>query len=381
MGMKNEMKRLAQMTETSSPFISLYLDTKWDDEKQRERIRLFTKNQMRKNLEHVKHLENWQFSFSEDQKRIEKFVEGLVRRTSPEEINGVALFACHGAGTFFTYPSFIPFENQCFLSERPVLSPLVKLSTQYQNTLAVKVDTDSAQLFEISFEGISAESTIESFVPGRHDQGGWAQMRYQRHIQDHIDKHHKEVADQLTTLFDSGKWKQVVLMGQDRILANFKTFLPERVRLQITDMFPVDFSEERSKMTRRLFERLLQRERESLSRQIRGLRERAPQVGRASFGLDGTLEAIHQGQVHTLYLQTTASWSGTECRKCHALFKPPPGGDRLSPCPLCKGKRMEIPLAEEMIRRTLRQDGEVKWVEEDPILNGNDGVAASLRFH
>ena len=46
-----------------------------------------------------------------------------------------------------------------------------------------------------------------SLSPG--ERGGWAQMRYQRHIKDHMDKHHQEVAEQLTELFDSGKWKWV----------------------------------------------------------------------------------------------------------------------------------------------------------------------------
>ena len=145
--------------------------------------------------------------------------------------------------------------SQIFLS----CAHLVRLSSQYQNTLVVMVDTDSARLFEVSLEGLMAESSIESYVPGRHDQGGWAQMRYQRHIKDHMDKHHKEVAEQLTELFDSGKWKRVVLIGQDRILANFKVFLPERVKQQISDSFSMDFSEERSKVLRRIFERLLRK--------------------------------------------------------------------------------------------------------------------------
>ena len=66
-----------------------------------------------------------------------------------------------------------------------------RLSSQFQNTLVVMVETDSARLFEVSLEGMKAESSIESYVPGRHEQGGWAQMRYQRHIKDHMDGHHK----------------------------------------------------------------------------------------------------------------------------------------------------------------------------------------------
>jgi len=379
MDMRSEIKKLARMEEGLYPFLSLYLNTKWDDEQQRERIRLFTKNQLKRIDDQLKDREDWRKAFVADQQQIERFVEGLVRRVYNEEVNGIALFSCSGIGTFVTYPSIIPFENECFLSDLPVLKPLVRLSSQYQNTLVVMVETDSAKLFELSLEGMTAESSIESYVPGRHDQGGWAQMRYQRHIKDHMDKHHKEVAEHLTELFDSGK-KKIILIGQDRIIANFKVFLPERVRQQIADTFTMDFSEERSKILRRIFERLFEKEKEEVSRQIEELKERTPRGGLATLGLNRTLEALNKGQVHTLYLLTSFSLPGGKCLQCGSLVPVHPPDDSSIPCLLCKGKVRIVNLGEEMMRSALRQDGEVKWIEENPILKENDGVVGSLRF-
>jgi len=37
MDMKSEIRKLARLEESSHPFCSLYLNTKWDDEQQRER--------------------------------------------------------------------------------------------------------------------------------------------------------------------------------------------------------------------------------------------------------------------------------------------------------------------------------------------------------
>jgi len=380
MEMRSEIRKLARLEEGPYPFLSLYLNTKWDDEQQRERIRLFTKNQLKKSYDQIKQQEDWRKAFLEDQKLIERYVEGLVRRAHDEEVKGLAIFSCTGAKTFLTYPSVIPFENAFFLSALPSLQPLVRLSSQYQNTLAVMVDTDSAKLFEVSLEGLMAESVIENYVPGRHDQGGWAQMRYQRHIKDHMDKHHKEVAEQLTELFDSGKWKRVVLIGQERIVANFKAFLPERVKQQMMDTFPMDFSEERSKVLEKLFERLLQKEKEEVSRQLQELEERTPQGGLATFGLNGTLEALNGGQVHTLYLLTSFSHSGGKCGRCGSLVLVHPAGSGPASCPICKGEIKIVDLGEEMMRSALRQDGEVKWIEENSIVKENDGVGASLRF-
>ena len=376
MDMKSEIKRLARLEESSHPFCSLYLDTKWDDEQQRERIRLFTKNQFKKALDGFKDQDAWKKSFAEDQQQIERFVEKLVRRVYDGEGNGIAMFSCSGSGTFLTYPSMIPFENQFYVSDHPTLQPLVRLSSQYQNTLAVMVETDSAKLFEISLEGVTGESSIESYVPGRHDQGGWAQMRYQRHIQDHRDRHHKEVAEQLTGLFDSGGWKNVVLIGQDRIVSNFKNFLPERIKQHIVDVFPMDFSEERSKVILRVLERLLHKEKEEVDRQIQSIAEKALKAGMATLGLNDTLEALRRGQVHTLYLLEKAARSGGKCIPCRA-YVPVPS----APCPLCKGETKTINLEEELIRLALCQDGEIRLVEDNPILKENQGVGASLRYH
>jgi peptide chain release factor subunit 1 len=376
MDMKSEIKKLARLDGSSHPFCSLYLNTKWDDEQQRERIRLFTKNQMKKALDELKDQEFWRTTFTEDQEQIERFVEKLVRRVTEEEVNGIAIFSCSGSGIFFTYPSMVPFENQFFVSEHPILQPLVRLSSQYQNTLAVMVETDSARLFEISLEGVIGESSVESYVPGRHDQGGWAQMRYQRHIQDHRDRHHKEVAEQLTGLFDSGGWRNVVLIGQDRIVSNFKTFLPERVKQHIVDVFPMDFSEERSKVIIRILERLLQKEKEEVDRQIQTITERALKVGMAALGLTETLEALRRGQVHTLYLLTKTALQGGKCISCQSYVPV-----SSAPCPLCKGETKAVDLGEELIRLALRQDSEVKLVEDNLVLKENQGVGASLRFH
>jgi len=114
--------------------------------------------------------------------------------------------------------------------------------------------------------------------------------------------------------------------------------------------------------------------------QIQGIAEKALKVGMATLGLNGTLEALNKGQVHTLYLLTSLSLLGGKCRRCGSLNIVPPTGNLSVPCNLCKGETKTVDLGEEMMRLTLRQDGEVKWIEENPVLKENDGVGASLRF-
>ena len=67
MDMRSEIKKLARIEDGQYPFLSLYLNTKWDDEQQRERIRLFTKNQLKKGYDQFKgrDRENWRKVFTD----------------------------------------------------------------------------------------------------------------------------------------------------------------------------------------------------------------------------------------------------------------------------------------------------------------------------
>jgi len=53
MEMRNEIRKLARIEEGPYPFFSLYLNTRWNSEQQRERIRLFTKNQLKKGCDRL----------------------------------------------------------------------------------------------------------------------------------------------------------------------------------------------------------------------------------------------------------------------------------------------------------------------------------------
>ena len=69
--------------------LSFYLNTQWDDEQQRVRTRLFTKNQLKKTYDQLKDREACQKCFVEDQQQIERYVEGVVRRVYDEGVNGI----------------------------------------------------------------------------------------------------------------------------------------------------------------------------------------------------------------------------------------------------------------------------------------------------
>jgi len=375
MDIKRELRKLAKIPETDHPFISLYLNTKWQDEKQRKRVRLFLKNELKDAQKSIAEEDRIRKSLQRDSDEIQRYVDGVIHRIYDERVNGIAIFDCAGIDAFTVFRSSIPFENQLTLSSKPSLRQLVQLSDKYKTAIAVMVDTDRAKIFEMSLGEILSESQIESYVPGRHEQGGWSQMRFQRHIREHMHQHHKGVAEHLVKLSDDERCENIVLIGQEHILATFKALLPERVREKIKGDLSAEFEEELSSLAQRVMEYLhgeYLKEEDSI---IEELIETALARGAATVGLSDTIEAVNRGQVLRLVLDRDLTRQGWQCTKCLALGEVTP----LS-CPFCNSVIETVDLAEEMIRSVINRDGEVDMVKDHPQLSKYESVGALLRF-
>ena len=375
MDIKKEIRKLAKIPETDYPFLSLYLNTKWEDEKQRGRVRLFVKNELKEAQKSIKEEEKIRKSLQNDSEKVQRYIEGLIHRAYDERFKGIAIFACSGIRAFIIYRSSIPFENQFTISSKPSLRQLVQISDENKSAIAVMVDTDRAKIFEMSLGEIHLESQIESYVPGRHEQGGWSQMRFQRHIREHMHQHHKGVAEQLIKLFDDERCENIVLIGQEHILASFRALLPERVRDKIKGDFPAKFEEESSNLAEKVIEYLHGEYFKEEHTIVEEVIETALARGAAAVGLRDTIEAINRGQVHRLILDSDLKRQGWQCIKCLAL------GD-ITPlsCPFCNSAIETVDLAEEMIRSVINRDGEVDMIKHHPELNKYEGVGAMLRF-
>jgi peptide chain release factor subunit 1 len=375
MDIKREIRRLARIPETDYPFISLYLNTKWEDEKQRKRVKLFVKNGLKEAQKLAREEEIASTSLQRDSEEIEQYIDGVVHRAHDEGANGIAVFACSGIGTFKIFRSSIPFDNQCTVSSRPSLRQLVRLSEENRTAIAVMVDTDRAKIFELSLGEIHLQSKIESYVPGRHEQGGWSQMRFQRHIREHMHQHHKGVAEHLVKLFDDERCENIVLIGQEHILAKFRTLLPERVTEKIKGDLSAEFEEDPCSLAQKIGEYLRGDYVKKEDGLIDEIIETALARGAAAVGLRDTIEAINKGQVHRLVLDSELKRQGWQCTKCLALDE-----IKSSRCYFCNSAIETVDLAEEMIRSVINRDGEVNIVRDNPKLDKHEGVGAMLRF-
>ncbi len=227
MTLAERLGRLARMPDSAAPVVSVYLNVRWGDERQRERTRLFLKNEIRT---------VGRTAGGPDLASALDWVEAQGHLAATEgqrrDVHGLALFACPAIDLRETIPVRAALQNALVVASVPVLRPLVATLNETPTALVVFVDRESARLIRVSVDGLSEEVRLESAVPGHHRRGGWAQLaqsRYQRHIEERRERHLEAVAEALDRLVEEHGIERIVIVGSQDTVAAFRQTLPRRV--------------------------------------------------------------------------------------------------------------------------------------------------------
>jgi peptide subunit release factor 1 (eRF1) len=91
---------------------------------------------------------------------------------------------------------------------------------------------------------------------------------------------------------------------------------------------------------------------------------------------EDTLNAVHDGRVHTLVIREGYRAPGYQCLGCGYLTS-----ENLDSCPFCEKHFEEIPDAVDLaVRRVLRDGGEVEVLREIVEMKDFDRIGALLRY-
>jgi peptide chain release factor subunit 1 len=237
------------------------------------------------------------------------------------------------------------------------------------------VDSERARIFLAELGRIEERTELADDVPGRHDQGGWSQSRYRRHIDEHRQRHLKHTAEVLFRFFKRRRFDHLILGGPDEVVQEFEhelhDYLEQLVRARISLPMTASAAEVLERSLQLEEEKERDRERETVERVVA---ERAA-GRRAAAGLGSTLQALGEGRVETLVVSFDLTAPGYECPGCGALALE--GG----PCAVCGGpKRPVQDVVESAVALALRQGARVETIAEDGRLRALDGIGALLRF-
>jgi peptide chain release factor subunit 1 len=372
MDLDARLRELSKLDPGGAPVVSVYLNTRWTDEHQRERARVFLKNELRR-----ARTGDRPEALAADLDWIEEQGAAVVSQEMAAAADGVALFACQAAGLRAVLPVRAPFEDAFVVAQAPYLRPLVELADGAPEAIVVLVHGERARLVPLTREGTGEEVVLESEVPGRHRRGGWAQLaqsRYQRHIQDHRGRHFDAVVEALGHLAQAHPEARVVLAGEPRVVAAFRRHLPEATAAGVAGTIAGEWHEPAAALAGRAAALVALRRESDQVAALEGALTEAAKGGRAAAGLDAVLAAVVRGAVHRLYIARGFAAEGAACRACGVLTRS--GG----PCEACGGATVAVELGEAVIERVVAQGGSVEMLPAHAGLAQAGGVAAQLRY-
>src|SRR5205814_332254 len=179
-------------------------------------------------------------SFDRDAERINDYLANELR----PETNGVAVFACAGAGDFFEAIQLAaPVENhRLYIYNQPHLYPLARAMDQYPRYAVLVADTNRARLFVFGRGKALQRDEVRNVKTRGARIGGWSQMRYQRHLEQYHLQHAKEVVDQLERVVREDDVLHVVLAGDAVIIPKLREQFPKAVADKVVDVLSLDIN-------------------------------------------------------------------------------------------------------------------------------------------
>jgi len=294
---------------------------------------------------------------------------------SREGSHGFAVF-CDGLdGAWHTLPLSDRVPDLSLVDFEFYLAPLVPLVGRDDGVLVAFVGRERGDLYRLRAGRL--EETVEQHddTPGRHDQGGWSQARYQRHIDKLVQDHLRDVAELLDRQVRRLRGARVVLVASEETRAELDEELSHEVRSALIGWTSADAHAGPSELYEAV-EPLVARWREEQESELaERWQEAAGRNGRAAAGWPQTLEAASDGRVEVLLYAEGADRHAWRCPKCGRLSADP------GPCPL-DGVEMEendhgLDLA---VHRTLAGGGKVAALRSRRDLEPVEGIGALLRY-
>ena len=364
------VRKLAEWETGGLPVTSLYLDVDGRRRPRRSDFVVRAQDLLRRARDEVSEDRDAARSAGRDLDGIGRFVRDDFDRHG---VRGLVVFACSDTGLWQEVALAAALRDRLVIRPRPYLLPLEAVLERSEAFGVVLVDRAKARLLRACLGEVQEVSDILDEVPGRHDQGGWAQARLQRHIEDHVQRHLKHVADVLLRQRQHGKFDRVILSGPHEVVAELERELHDYVRRAVVDRatLPTGATAAEVLALATGVEDRLEREREGEA--VRRVLSDAA-GGRAVAGLEETLEALAAGRVDTLVVASDLEAAGARCPACGRLTG---AGSR---CPACGSATEAVPdLPEEAVEAALRQGCRVETVSAGELASVG-GIGALLRF-
>jgi peptide chain release factor subunit 1 len=307
-----------------------------------------------------------------DVERLKTFFESEFSR---EGAHGFAVFAAGVDGVWQPLPLSERVPDVVKVGKTFHLAPLVPLVSRGEGVLVAYVGRERGDVYRLSDGRL--EEVHEQFdeQPGRHDQGGWSQARFQRHIEKLVEDHLRGVAGELERQVRRRRGSGIVIVSSEETRSALEGTLSNEVGGAVIGWTTAEAHAGPSELleaVRPLVDEWHAREESAAAERWQ---EEAGRNGRAAAGWEKTLEAASDGRVELLIVQEGADQPAFECPSCGRASAE--GGA----CPLDGAEMEERPHGMDLaVHQTLAHGGTVCALSVRRDLDPVEGIGALLRY-
>ena len=371
------ISRLAHRPPSPHPVVSLFLNT-GPDGRGRPNFPTFLKKSFNDRIRSF-------HGRSDARERLEADRDRIVEHLNDNldtAVQSVAIYASTADDLWEVHEFAEPFEqNRLVVGPVPHLYPLVRLADQSPIYAVCVADVNQARIVVCGLGEVLTEEDFEGPEPiDRTRVAGWAEVRYQSRIEEHIHKNAREIADKLGDVVRAhGDIDYVVLAGDEVILGELRQAMPAHVEEKLVDEERIPVEASAHEILQKTVSSIRDVEAKDSRRLADTLIDRFRAGGLAVAGLDPTIEALNMENVDQLLLVESFNGDrpGWQCAECRVLGP----GDAPNACPFCEAPMPEeVELREAMVRRAERTGRAVEIVEGEHELERLDGVGALLRY-
>jgi peptide chain release factor subunit 1 len=255
---------------------------------------------VKEDLEHL--AEWWDHDFQRD---------GLV--------HGVAVYASSADNFFFVLPLPSPVSDATSIGEDLLVSPLIGAFSDVETLVAV-VSREQGRVYRLR-DGRLDELLDESEEqPGQHEQGGWSQARYQRHIDNLVQQHFKTVGDAIERRARGFRQLQLVFVCPEELRGNLAGALSQEARDAIAGWATAEAHAGPSELLQVVRPLLDESEAHRCEAALDRYREELGRDARACSGWQETLDAAADTRVEVLIAVEGATRGVYQCPECKRGF-------------------------------------------------------------
>lgn len=369
----DHLERLLAFEPGTLPVISLYLNTQ-SDKHGHDHYEPF----LRKDL--AGRVRTWpastpeRKSLDDDVAKIEAWIKSELKPSA----NGVAIFACSGAGLFEALQLNAALDDhRLYIYNQPHLYHLARLDDEYPRYAALITDANSARIFVFGLGQTLESEQVKGKKVQRVKVGGWSQARYQRRVQNAHQSHAKETVEALERVVAQEGVRHIVLAGDPQIMPVLQAEMPKQLADMVVDTLKLDLKSTDLQVFEATLTRMREEDAKTDAERVDRLMAAYRSRGLACLGPQDTLEALANGQVDELLISTALEQSHPEEEPIDAVLAPEVpdssgGTDSDEP--------RQVLLADLLVTKAKQTDARVTFIEDAELLASVDGVGALLRW-